>query len=475
MGSGLWWLLPFFCERMGVLGWLDNIRRKKEGNSKSAQLPVSSVPQMRQDVSTVEKDAKGNYWYLRDFFGRSGKPRIDYNMASLLDKAMAMLACAPLYTVADKAGKMMSRGVPYVTDKDGNERRTYKDVKELLMRPNPLQTFSSFVRLIEINLKIFGFCPLALVRGYEMGAVTAMWVIPPELFHLQWAGNYFATDREEDLLTRAYVLWGGREVTLERWEYTVLYDGVMRMDEGLKEVVFDSVSDGLSQPVNNWIAAMSASHTLLVNGGPKGVLCSDYTDAMGNSEVTPEEEKEMRDAFKEEYGLVGKKYPVLVTRKKLSWIPMDFNADQLKLHDETRLCTEQICNAMGLNPNLFTDAKYDNQESAKKGAYQDVIIPDAKTIEETLTRAICPEGAQVKIDFSGVECLQANKKEEADTLVKAADALERLMNSGLITTDEARTEIARYIDIDPDNPKGQFKVQNGKLEVGNEDENEGEI
>lgn len=63
----------------------------------------------------------------------------------------------------------------------------------------------------------------------------------------------------------------------------------------------------------------------------------------------------------------------------------------------------------------------------------------------------------VKIDFTDVECLQVNKATEASTLVQAADALERLMASGLITPEEARIEVAKYIDIDPDNPKGDYR------------------
>ena len=199
---------------------------------------------MRQVVDTVERDAKGNYWYLQSFFGRNGKPRVNYNMCNLHDKAAALKACTPLNTVADKAGRMMSRGVPYVTDKDGNEKRSFKDVRDMLVQPNPLQTFGQFIKLIEINLKIFGFCPIALVRGYEKAPVSAMWVLPPELFHLRWSGNYFRVTDMEDLIAKAYVLWGGREVTLEKWEYTVVYDSVMRFDEGLKEVLFDSVSVG---------------------------------------------------------------------------------------------------------------------------------------------------------------------------------------------------------------------------------------
>lgn len=443
---------------MSVISWFNSVRKKSGGQQ------VSPVPPMRQVVDTVERDAKGNYWFLQSFFGRNGKPRVNYNMGNLHDKAAALMACTPLNTVADKAGRMMSRGVPYVTDKDGNEKRSFKDVRDMLVQPNPLQTFGQFIKLIEINLKIFGFCPIALVRGYETAPVSAMWVLPPELFHLRWSGNYFRVTDMEDLIAKAYVLWGGREVTLEKWEYTVIYDGVMRFDEGLKEVMFDSVSDSLSEPVNNWMSAMGASHTLLVNGGPKGILSSEYSDPMENTEVTPEEEEEMRKAFEKDYGLVGKKYPVLVTRKKMTWTPIDFDADKLKLHEETKQCTEQISNALGLNPNLFTDAKYDNQESAKKAAYQDVIIPDSRMIADSLTKAVCPEGAMVKIDFSDVECLQANKKEGAETLVKAADALERLMSSGLITPDEARTEVSKYIDIDPDKPKGEFRVQELRVE-----------
>ena len=37
-------------------------------------------------------------------------------------------------------------------------------------------------------------------------------------------------------------------------------------------------------------------------------------------------------------------------------------------------------------------------------AYQDVIIPDSRKIAECLSKAICPEGVFIKIDFTDVEC-----------------------------------------------------------------------
>lgn len=78
--------------------------------------------------------------------------------------------------------------------------------------------------------------------------------------------------------------------------------------------------------------------------------------------MEPDDEKEIKDKFKEKFGLVNKEYPILVTRKKLKWIPLDYNSSQLKLFEEDERCTKKIANAIGVNPSLFDDSKYDNQQ-----------------------------------------------------------------------------------------------------------------
>lgn len=415
---------------------------------------------MWENVNRVEQDAEGNYWFLSDLFGHRTKWKAYYDMTDDKEKAEALSACTPFFTVVDKIGSMMSRGVPYVVDKNGNEKRSYADIRNILDAPNPLQTFSSFVKQIEICLKVFGYCPIVLVRAVKGSVPKAMWIVPPELFHIVGTGKVFRQFELSEVISEVYIDWSGKRLNLEDYEYIIIYDSGIRINDNVSDIEFESVSDSLSQPISNWVASMSASHTLLVNGGPKGVLYNDYTDQMGNIALTSKDEKEIKDRFKRDYGLVGKEYPILVTRQKLGWLPLDFNADQLKLHEEDKRCTDKISNAMGINANLFTDAKYDNLESAGKKAYQDVIIPDSIKIAECLTRAICPEGVFIKIDFTDVECLQNNKETGANTLVKVADALQRLLDKSLITHDEARIEIAKYIDIDPENPKGEYENNN---------------
>lgn len=415
----------------------------------------------------AEEDASGNMWYLSSLFSSRLRRCKEIDMTSVAGKRDALLCCTPLFTVVEKAGMMMSRGVPYVTDEKGNERPGFSEIRGLLEHPNPLQTFSSFIKQVEISLKVFGFCPVVMVRGSKNAVPKSMWIVPAELFHAVGTGKVFRQFELSEVIQRYYVLWGGKELSIEDYELILITDcSIILPNSAGNDVLFECVTDGLSQAVSNWVASMQASYTLLVNGGPKGIVYSDYTDEMGNVALTAEDEKNIKDKFKERYGLVGKEYPILVSRTKLGWIPLDYNSDQLKLYEEDARCTEKICNAIGLNANLFANAKYDNQESAKKAAYQDVIIPDSRKIAEALTKALCPQGVYIKIDFSDVECLQANKAQESETLTRISQALSGLLAAGLITPAEARIEVSRYMDINPDNPLGEFPIN----KEGGEDE-----
>lgn len=403
---------------------------------------------MRGNVSHVEVDHAGNIWYLSDFFKSRHKWQVNFDMTRAEDKRKAFTVCTPLHTVLDKLGSMIQRGVLYITDAEGNEDK-FQSFKDALLKPNPLQTFSSFIRDVEICLRLFGFCPISVIRGMKDVPVSAMWVIRPELFHMEGTGRLYRQFELQEIVSTAYIMWGGRKVYLDPDEYFIIHNGSADYDPTMNEFHFFSSADSLGIPVSNWMGAMSANQVLITNGGPKGVLYSDYQDAMGNTPMTEQEKAELHKQFNEKYGIVGGKSPIFISPNKLGWLPMDYNAEQLKLGDIDDRCTAKICNAFGLNPNLFTDAKYDNQESAKKSAYQDVIIPDAKIISEAISKAILPKDAHIDLDFSGVECIQKSKKDEAQTLQTAANAIQLLLTGGLISFEEAREKIANYIDIDP--------------------------
>lgn len=424
-----------------------------------------SAPSMRGAVRTIEKDSKGNFWYLSNFFSPSGKIRTDYDLTLVQDKSDSLLVCTPLSTVINKVGSFFANGKIYVTDKDGNEKEGYNDIRELLLHPNPLQTRVGFFKEIEMSLKLFGYCPIFTVRATKKSLPLAMYVIPAQIFHMVSSGKLFRQYDINDIVSRVYLEWNGIQEDLLEEDYFVIYDSSANINASNQDIEFSSVTDSLSIPVNNWIASMTASHQLIVNGGPKGIIYSDYTDKMGNQVMSSEEKEILESKLKEKYGILNK-FPILTSEIKLGWIPLNYDASQLKLHEEDARCSKKICNAIGIDPSLFDESKFDNKIIAERSAYQGLIIPDSEKVSEALTDAICPNGVFIKLDYTHIDCLQKDKAASSSAFQKMASSLIQLVEKGQITLDESRNELAKFIDIDPDNPKGELKnnnsVENGK-------------
>lgn len=421
------------------------------------RLLTKSSPNMIGSATSFEKGKDGSYFYGANRMQAllsSNKNKVNIDMKNPVDKVLALQCCTPFASVVDKIGKMFSNSHIYIVDKDGNELSSQDKIRTLLSRPNPIQTRKTFLKEIEKNLTVFGYCPIFTVRATKKSLPKAMWCIPPELFHIEPTGKLFHQHDIKEIIKRVYVTWNGQDMDIQEDEYFLILNSNMIF--GQSEVMFSHITDSLSVPISLWMSSMKASNTLISNGGPKGIIYNKTVDETGYSVMAPEEKEAIESEFKERYGLVDKLYSIFVTRQNVGWIPLDYDAGKLKLHEEDARCTDKICNAMGLNPNVFTDAKYDNQESAKKAAYQDLIMPDSEIVAESLTSALCEEGVFIKLDYSHVDCMQKDKASASSTIKSVSEAFVKLVSENLITRDEARKEIANYIDIDPDKPEGEY-------------------
>jgi hypothetical protein len=337
-----------------------------------------------------------------------------------------------------------------------------------------MQDGKSLLKQVEIYLKVYGFCPIFCLRATKRDLPKAMIAIPPQMFHIEGKGNIFSAQTKEDIVKRAYIKWGNGEINLLEEDYILIYDSIANYpQQDGDEISFYTPVNTLSPHTRNYMSQLIGRGNLIVNGGPKGILYGDDTSDTGNAALTPKEADELNKSFKRKFGIVNKLYEVMVTNKKVGWINIGANTQQLMLHEEGASCLNEICNTFGLQPDMFSQgATFDNKEAAKKAAYQDLIIPDSELIAQALTNGICPEGVFIKIDFSHVSCLQEDKSANAQSLSNAANAVGNLVNWGLITPDEARMELSNYIDIDPEKPLGEYKqaaqVEPKKEEVEDE-------
>ncbi len=419
---------------------------------------------MQGTVTYAGQDEGGNYWYLSPWaveLANGGiNHRIDFNMTTPQGKAEALAACFPLSAVLGILGDMIQNGRFYVVDNNGNEKPRFSPIARLLAKPNLLQDGKAFLKNVEINLECFGFCPVYALRATASDLPLSMTIIPPELFHIEGTGVLFAQQNLSEIIKRAYIVWAGRQILLQPEEYFLIHDSQMHIPAcNGNEIRFSSPADTLSAHIRNYMAQLVARGNLIVNGGPKGILYGNDTSDVGNAALTPKEADILQEKFKRKYGIVNKLYEIMVTPKKLGWITLGSNTEQLKLFEEDKYCIQAVAQAFGIDPNLVTQGStYDNAAAAKKAAYQDVVIPDAETICQTLTDVLCPGTARITLDFTHISYLQEDNAAMASALSTAGSAIGNLYDNGLITFEEARMELAKYIDINPDAPQGLFKA-----------------
>lgn len=379
----------------------------------------------------------------------------EVNMDNVLERKDALRMVAPLSYVLSRVGGMASDGIPYVVDGKNNEiiSDEYEYIRKILNNPNPMQDFSQFLKCVHMYVKLYGFCPLYIVRATEKSPIKGLVPLPPECFKIEDCPNVIELGSGIKH-GKAYVEIDGQNIELKHHEYTIIHDGIFEVENG--ELKFYSPMSSLSEHVRNYAAQIKARGSLIINGGGKGIIHGNDTSEFGNLELTPQEKEELNNEFKYKFGLVGQKYQILVTRAKVGWIPLSFDVSQLQLHEEDIACMKDIANAIGINPNLFiSDSTFQNQEAVKKSAYQDVIIPDANRIARALTNILCKGGVKIKIDYTHVPCLQEDLSASALALKNMAIGLQTLKNMGLITAEEARIEISKHLDINPSEYEGE--------------------
>lgn len=93
------------------------------------------------------------------------------DMDDLAERKNALKMVAPLSYVLSRVGSMASDGVPYVVDSKNNEiiNDEYEQIRKVLNNPNPMQDFSQFLKCVHMFVKLYGFCPILLLRATKIG------------------------------------------------------------------------------------------------------------------------------------------------------------------------------------------------------------------------------------------------------------------------------------------------------------------
>lgn len=307
------------------------------------------------------------------------------------------------------------------------------ELHELLNRPNPAQSYNTFIQeiiaygLLTGNRYVYGIAP---DTGQNVGKFAELYVLPSQVMEINSGGILEPVK-----------------------EYTLQYNGTFKIpaDSICHIKDFNPYYDGTGShlygmsPLKAGLRSMDANNEALTTGvrylqnqTARGVLMSEEGDL---NEV---QARQLKDKFKQQYQGSQNAGDVIITPKKLSWVNFGLNASDLSLIEQYNASIKDLCNVYNIPVQLLNNtdsATYNNMKEAKKALYQNAVIPQLIKVREELNRWLTPKFGDklyIDFDFSVIPELQ----EEMDKVVG------QMSQAWWITPNEKRAAMSYGVDQD---------------------------
>lgn len=331
-------------------------------------------------------------------------------------------------------------------DADGGKLR------QLLSKPNPLQTGSEWLRQLKVNYEVFG-------NGYVYGMIPIGWEnrftyedievlnnLPPYCISPVLTGNWLTATKKEEIISK-YVLKNFNNINKDLHPNTVMhFNNVnIRFDSDFTQGKSDLLA--LTKPITNITKAFEARNVLIERRGPQGAWTSELKDdVMGSIPMDDDQIKEVQKAFAK-YGLMDDQYSQIISPMPLKFQKTGFSTKDLMLFEEVESDAIAVSVSKGV-PELLVKyytqgGTFENLNASEKRLYDSTIIPETDDFMQNFNSFFNTESLGIELlgTYDHLNILQANKKEEAETTEKHSQTAERAFRSGAINYNAYLTAI----------------------------------
>lgn len=394
----------------------------------------------------------------------------------------AYLYCSPLAAVIDKLAEADTNGILQFVNPDGTIRKTESinkspkllRIKNLLSKPNPLQTWQEFNSEQIVLCKIFGYCPVWAIRpkGMDKSFTKYLWNLSP----------YYARptlDYEYDMMSDSNPLqyWSfnmyGRSYGLIQPEDVILvkdgYTSSINPGTGLPI----SKIEGLEFFISNICAAMEADNVLLKKKGPLGIFSYDPKPDMAGWTPMGTKDKDDLQSDLKNYGLTIGQLQYVISKIPIKWNSMSYNVSELMTKETVRQSIDGICDRFGYPAELMSgkNATYENRTSAEKFLYQTNVIPFSLRRMAKYAEWFELDDTKLALSYQHLPVLQEDIMHAGQAGKAQSEGLDLDWKNGLITWNEYRIELGwdevpegniyypewakqNHIDLNPPKPAG---------------------
>jgi len=328
----------------------------------------------------------------------------------------------------------------------------HTDLHELLERPNPAQSYASWIsELVAFgkltgNRYIYGIGP---DTGDNVGKYKELYVMPSQIMEVVSGGILEPVKEYSVEYNGQYKIPADQICHIK--DFNPYYDG-----SGSHLYGQSPLKAGFrSMTLNNEAAETGVKY--LQNQMARGVLMSEEGDL---NEV---QAQQLKDKFRSSYQSSSNAGDVIITPKKLSWVNFGLSASDLSLIEQYNASIKDLCNIFNVPVQLLNNTEsstYNNQKSAKAALYQHCIMPELYKVRDELNRWLSPkfgEKIYIDFDFSVIPELQ----EDMDKVVA------QMTQAWWLTPNEKRAAMS-YAEEDND-ALNDFYVPANLLPVSGED------
>ena len=290
----------------------------------------------------------------------------------------------------------------------------HTELHELLNRPNPAQSYNSWLtELVAFgkltgNRYIYGLGP---DTGANVGRYTELYALPSQIVEIV-SGGLMQPVKEYRIEYNGNYSMPAEDV-LHIKDFNPYYDGT-----GSHLYGQSPLAAGLrTLTANN--EAVTTGVKYLQNQTARGLLMADEGDL---NEV---QAQQLKDKFRQQYQGSGNAGDVIITPKKLSWVNFGLNATDVSLIEQYNASIKDLCNIYGVPVQLLNNTEattYNNMKEAKKALYQNAVIPELIKLRDELNRWLVPkfgDNLYIDFDFTSIPELQEENDKVVDQLNKA--------------------------------------------------------
>lgn len=362
--------------------------------------------------------------------------------STVLGQSLAFAGCSILTSIVTKKVSAITSARFWVVDEEGNDVKR-PEIMDRMKQPNPYQTLSQFVGMIEFFSQVYGKAYICKVQALGMEDFE-LYVVPNELVTENLKTSIiptFAPLADVDSYT----------LTLNGVNYTVTPENMFVVNDVTYSLnrMGGAVSrlESLEKPVNTFIASYEAVNELLWNRGMLGIISMKMSNPDLDTQMpaTKSEKADLREQLNE-YGVLRGQMKYAITGYDVSCVPVSSSIADLGISDIQSGCKKDIAYTYQV-PGIMldmADSKYANLTEAKLDFYTNDIIPSSANIMDVMNRIHGNEQFKVLAFYDHLDVFQEAKRKQADGFTKMVASLISAMQSGLITRDEAREKYDKY-------------------------------